>query len=101
MKRCSAIALVAIILFSPWAWADDATQKDKTTKLTAATFSGIKLRAIGPALIPAARINQLRRYSYSVARAAHTALDDVAYAEIICQLADIDGLASVTERLVS
>ncbi|MCH8150086.1 MAG: glycosyl hydrolase, partial [Planctomycetes bacterium] len=51
MKRCSAIALVAVILFSPWARADDATQKVEATKLTAATFSGIKLRAIGPALM--------------------------------------------------
>lgn len=51
MTRSTAIALAAIMLFSPRAWSNDATKKEEKTKLTAATFSGIKLRAIGPALM--------------------------------------------------
>jgi len=51
MMRNNLFRLFLVILFAFSAWADEESGKKEKTKLCAETFSGIKLRNIGPALM--------------------------------------------------
>ena len=49
MKLLAALALAASLSLSPAVWAADNDKKDKSEIMSSATFSGMKLRHIGPA----------------------------------------------------
>jgi len=58
MKRATAILLAMFILVPLWAAAQEEEQEQEKGKLNAGTFSGLKLRCIGPALM-SGRISDL------------------------------------------
>ena len=51
MKKIPAVAIVAVLSVSTIVAGEDENEQEEKTKLTASTFSGLKLRSVGPALM--------------------------------------------------